>query len=174
VITRKVEAIVFKKRHLLGKDAITTLFTDTEGKIKVIAKGIKSITSRRAPHIQTGNLIEGLLQERGSGFYLNETKLISGFTSIKSSEPKTQFLYLYLFILDRMLPEHQQEMIVYQLLKNFIVELSKAKEFTKARLMDYLNDLLIEMGYASHATNLSELLTDIEEIIHEKIPVSVI
>ncbi|QQG44721.1 MAG: DNA repair protein RecO [Candidatus Roizmanbacteria bacterium] len=162
-----------KKKSLLGKDTIITLFTKEEGKTVVVAKGIKKITSRRAPHLQTGNLINVILSNFHERYYLQESQLISAFSTIKSKQQKIDYQYLLFFVLDRLLPERQKEKEIYFLTKNFLVELSQ-KDFNKQRLLYYLNRLLSSLGYYKSERSYPDVLSSIEEIIHEKIPSSII
>jgi DNA repair protein RecO (recombination protein O) len=46
------EGIVLKRRNVGEADRILTVFTKKYGKIRVIAKGVRRITSRRAGHIE--------------------------------------------------------------------------------------------------------------------------
>jgi DNA repair protein RecO (recombination protein O) len=172
--THKTEAIVLKKKNLLGKDALITLFTEHEGKIAAVGKGIKTVTSRRASHLQTGNLIEAMVNERNTRYYLQETRLISAFSTIKSNQERVTQQYLFLFILDRILPDRQKEPEVYILLKRFLVDLATNDEFSKRDLTEYLTALLHYQGYTKDTHSFRELLRYIEEIIHEKIPAGII
>lgn len=157
----KSEGIVLKKKSLLNKDYLVTIFTKEQGKIKVFAKGIKKITSRRLSHIETGNLIQTILSSKKDRFYLQETKLISGFTKIKDSQEKVNYLYQFFFVLERLLPENQKEFDVYQLTKKFLIRLS-SDEFSQTDLTQFVNELIRQLGYS--------LTQTIEEILNEKLP----
>jgi DNA repair protein RecO (recombination protein O) len=166
----KTEAIVLKKRNLLNKDIVLTILSEKKGKIGVFAKGIRTITSRRQPHIQTGNLITVLLSEKDNRYYLQETTLISGFSKIKDNEIKHNSLYTILFILERILPDNQQEEQVYEISKKFLIELSESEKFTATRLIYYINKLMQVLGFVHEEKPLSELRPIIEDIIHDKLP----
>ncbi len=170
----KTEAFVVKKMSLLNKDTIITLFSEEKGKIGVFAKGIKKITSRRLPHIQTGNLIEVILSRKGDYSYLQETKLISHFSDLKKNNIKSDCLYFMLFILDRLLPENQKEEPVYRVFKKFVVVLTKEKKDSRQLLVKYLNKILRILGYTTNEMLFSDLKREIEEIINEKIPAFII
>ncbi|MEK7109728.1 MAG: DNA repair protein RecO, partial [Patescibacteria group bacterium] len=68
----KTEAIVLKKKDLLNKDVLISLFTQDLGRLTIFAKGVKKITSRRSPHLQTGNLINVLISHKNDHYYLQE------------------------------------------------------------------------------------------------------
>ncbi|EKE15200.1 MAG: recombinational DNA repair protein [uncultured bacterium] len=162
----KTEAIVLKKRDLLNKDVLISLFTEDLGHLTVFAKGIKKITSRRSPHLQTGNLIDVLVSHKNDHYYLQESQLISGFSELKKEEKKVSQLYFFLFVLDRLLPELQKETKIYNLTKNFFIDLTKSKTV----IVNYLTETMRLMGYLDKKVSQAELKSLIEEIINEKIP----
>lgn len=170
----KSEAIVFKKKNLPGQDTLITLFTQEEGKITAFAKGVKKLTSRRSPHMQTGNLVTVQLQERNGRYFIQETNLKSGFSAIKTDPQKIEFQYVVLYLLDRMLPEKQVELPVYSQTKRFLISLARSEEFSKVNLKDHLQILFELLGYHKEVSSLSELFRYAEEIIHEKIPASIV
>jgi len=124
----KIEAIVLKKRALPNQDKIITLFTKELGKVSAFAKGIKKITSRRLPHVQTANLINCVLYKKDERFFLQETSLVSGFSQIKNNQEKMQVLYQLFFAVERLLPDHQPETTVYRLIMKFLIELSNSEK----------------------------------------------
>lgn len=167
--TLKTEAIVLKKRNLLGKDVLISLFTETDGKIIAVAKGLRKITSKRSPHLQTGNLIKIQLNRKKDRSYLEETSLISGFSEIKKDERKINILYQFFFVLDRLLPENQKENTVYQLTKSFLIKLSQ-KTLNNNILSIYLNKVLKALGYLKKDYTIEKLKKIIFDLINEKMP----
>lgn len=166
----KTEAFVLRKRTLSNADKIITLFTEDVGKIHVFAKGIKKIVSRRLPHVQTSNFIAVLLYRKNDFFYLQETSLLSGFSEIKKTPQKIEILYSFLFILDRLLPENQKEIDVYNLTKQFLIQLSHTIERDNRIVTFYVNKLLVLLGYSKEEKQYKELQTIVENLIGEKMP----
>ncbi len=169
----KTKGFILKKKSLLNKDVLFTVFSEELGKITAIAKGIKKITSRRAPHIQTGNLVEVDFTSHGDTLYLQNSSLISAFSQIRTSEQKTTFLFLFFFILDRILPERQQETMMYQITQSFLFDMARNVDFSKENLTEHLNNLLSQAGYIHGYKSLSELIRTVEEVIHEKVLVKI-
>jgi DNA repair protein RecO (recombination protein O) len=165
----KIQAVVLKKKSLLNKDLLISLFTQELGKLTVFAKGAKKITSRRSPHLQTGNLLDVMVSQKNDNYYLQESSIISGFTELKNDQNKVKLLYSFLFVLDRILPEQQKETKIYNLTKNYMVDLSK-KGNSEELLFDYLTRTMKLMGYLDKKIDRAELGSLIEEIINEKIP----
>ncbi len=165
----KTEAVVLRKKDLLNRDVLINFFTQSLGRLTVFAKGVKKITSRRSPHLQTGNLISVLISHKNDRYYLQESQLISGFSKLKKDEDKVRQLYLFLFVLDRLLPEQQKETKIYNLTKNFLIDLSKSLKSEKI-VVRYLIATMKVLGYLDKKIDPSELKSMIEEIINEKIP----
>lgn len=165
----KTEAVVLKKKDLLNKDVLISLFTQDLGRLTVFAKGVKKITSRRSPHLQTGNLINVLVSHKHEHYYLQESELVSGFSELKKDEKKVNNLYLFLFVLERLLPEQQKETKIYNLTKNFLIDLTKSTK-SDVTSLEYLIEIMKLMGYLDKKVSRIELKSIIEEIINEKIP----
>ena len=165
----KTEAIVLRKRSLLNKDLLVSLFSESFGKITVVAKGVKKLTSRRAPHLETFNLINTQLHKKGERLYLEGTSLLSGFSELKKDQVKLGSLYRFFFVLERLLPENQKEDIVYNLTKSFIIKLSHTT--SKYDILEqYLNRLLKDLGYTKTDHDTPELEAIISDLINEKLP----
>ncbi len=168
------EAFVIRQRKLPSKDNIVTLFTHDVGKISVLAKGIKSITSRRLSHTQTLNLITVVLRKHHDYWYLNETSLISAFSTIKNDEAKANLMYLLVYVLDRLLPDSQQELEIYRKTKKFITEIAKSTDDLTGQWSLFLNNLMQVLGYSQNQKSITELYRIIEELTNEKIPLRII
>lgn len=161
---------MLRKRRLPNRDNIITLFTLEHGKINALAKGIKKITSRRSPHLQTGNLIQVMIATKDGRFYLQESSLVSAFSKIKGNEEKTNQIYTIFFVLDRLLPENQNEEPIYFATKKFLVGLSKGEKTSLKTLVDFLNKILKLLGYSHAVKDYDELLFFISDLINEKMP----
>lgn len=123
----KVKAFVLKKRKLKDKDLQVILFSKEKGKISVFAKGVQKITSRRLSHLDTGNLISALIYESNDTFYLRETNLISGFSSIKEDFKKSLEFFCVLKALEKILPERQEDKKIFEYLLKVIKQIDKNK-----------------------------------------------
>ncbi len=168
------EAFVLKKKNLPDRDFIVTFFTKDHGKVSAMAKGIKTITSRRAGAIQTGNLVRVVIHSRGQRRYLQEATLVSAFSRLKSHEHKLSTTYLCFFILDRLLPEDEPEISLYLATKKYLVALSREEGVDPTVLETYLNQVLRTLGYIDESRELAGLKQVVEEVIGQKVPYFVI
>jgi len=110
-----------------------------------------------------------LVSHKNERYYLQESELLSGFSELKKDEKKVSNLYLFLFVLECLLPEQQKETKAYNLTKNFLIDLSKSTK-PNSIAVKYLSDIMMQLGYLDKKVNFPELKSLIEEIINEKIP----
>jgi len=165
----KTQGIVLKKKGLLNLDNLITIFTKELGKIVTVAKGIKKLNSRRAPHIQTGNLIDLMLYSKNDRYYLQESSIISGFSKLKKDAKKISMIYYYFLILDKLLPENSQEEEIYKITLKFLINLSKIKETDNKLIENSLNRVLSKLGFIRGHKTLEELHILVEDLLGEKI-----
>lgn len=165
----KDEAFVLKKITLLNRNVLVDLFTREHGHIAIIAYNASKMTSRRGPHLQTGNLVKIEAVKKGERFFLSETTLVSGFSQIKEDRSKIDHLYVFLFFLEHILPEGVAELEVFNLFKSYLVTLAKESAPMPITIA-YLNKILQKLGYTQDPLPNSQLRDFIEELIGEKLP----
>ncbi|MFH1827426.1 MAG: DNA repair protein RecO [bacterium] len=165
----KTQGIILKKKELLNLDNFITIFTKDFGKISVLAKGIKKLNSRRAPHIQTCNLIDLILYSKNDRYYLQESSIISGFSKLKKDTKKISMIYYFFLIIDKLLPDNNNEEEIYKLTLNFLIELSNAKKVKNEIVEKYLNEVLNKLGYIKERKPLEKLHSLVEDLLGEKV-----
>lgn len=169
----QTQGVILSSKLLPGNDVIYTALTSTHGKVRIYGRGVKNLMSRRKPHVQTGNLVSFVLRSNRDQLYLQETSLISAFSAIKLSSEKTAWLYPYLFMIDRLMPEHEVDTVVYQLLQKYLISLSE-QSHPAERFIESANRLLIQLGYSDATLSLSELSHLFTETTGQKLPINTI
>ena len=169
---KKLEGFILKRKILLGKDLFITIFTKEEGKLALVAKGARTFTSRRAAHLQSGNLINAQISISNDRMYLQSTDLISGFLQLRT-ELYIDSIYMFLAVIDALLPEGEQEVKIYTILKRFFVKLSKGHN-PQDVLHESFQEMFTILGYVHEQLSLAELISLAEETIGYKLPRHVI
>ena len=78
-----VAGIIIKRKNFSESDRILTVMTRNLGKIKVIAKGVRKITSRRAPTIDLLCLSQLQIYEGKTFYTLSESLSEKGIQEVK-------------------------------------------------------------------------------------------
>lgn len=169
VVKETDEGIVLVKRRILHSDLICIILTRTFGKIAVMAKGVQKITSKRISALQTGNIVRiNFSQKQDSLRYLSSVELVSHLSPIKKDLRKLQYLYTLLYMIERMLPDGQKDVRVYEQCKTLLVRLTKEdlKIFSMTKAM---SELLESLGYGT-CSSYEECVSLTEDIMGKKLP----
>ncbi len=172
--TSKVEGIVLTRTNLGEADKLITLFTKQQGKKKVLAKGIRKLKSRRAPHLEPFSQVS-LVLHTGKNFDLvTEAETIHSFAHIRKKLERVGFVYIALELVQRLTAEHQESYIVYRRLLEFLSQLNDShvsRQSASNILVQFKRDLLSELGFAAHPETLTheELDRLIEDTIERKL-----
>src|SRR3990167_3836469 len=79
----KAQGIILARKNVGEADRVLTVFTNEYGKVRVIAKGIRRINSRRSPHLEVFNHV-GLMIRHGKAMdSVTEAETIESFPAIR-------------------------------------------------------------------------------------------
>jgi len=167
----KVEGVVLARKNFSEADKIITLFTREQGKVKVLAKGVRRIKSRRAPHLELFNHVS-LVLHKGKAFDLvTEAKTLS---KIEVDLKTAAYLFYLCEVLDKILPEHQPHPELFAKLILCILSL-RGMEMTKQSyneniVKQFVVELLWNLGYLPKGQYPKLGVTDfVESIVERKI-----
>lgn len=109
-----VEGIILKRSNFGEADRMITVLTKNLGKISVVARGVRKITSRRAGNVELLNLVKmGLF--KGKGYTLTEAQSIETFPRIKSRLAVSAGGFHILELANKFLPENDPNFQIYDL-----------------------------------------------------------
>lgn len=110
-----VEGIILKRTNFGEADRMLTVLTKNLGKITVIARGVRKITSRRAGNVELLNVVKlGLF--KGKGYTLTEAQSVQTFPRIKSNLATSTSAFHILELANKFLPENDPNFRVYDLI----------------------------------------------------------
>lgn len=137
----KTEGIIIKRSNFGEADRILTVFTKRYGKIKIIAKGVRRITSRRGPNVELFNLVT-LFVHRGRTFdILTEAQVIDTFSHFRKNLNLVGLAYYVAELIDGLCAEHQPHPSVYHL------SVSTLEELDHKLIQQFETTLLFELGF---------------------------
>src|SRR3989338_612406 len=168
----KDRGFVIKKSPLMGDNVLITLFSMDRGKHIAKAYGLKKIKSRRASHVETGNLINFSSYEKSGYATLGQTELIYGYSKVRRSEIKLQLLFVYLFVLNKILHENQPEPALFSITTDFFKSLNNKSDFGMNDMLGFFRDLMLAGGFLSQEKLVSrsfDTLAYVEEVVGSKI-----
>jgi len=168
----KAEGIVIKRRNIQEADRILTIFTKYQGKIQISAKGVRKITSRRGSHIELLNqVIIGLHQGRHLPI-LTEIETLQSFENIKNELDKVGLAYHICELVDGLLPEGQENTLIYDLLLTTLQKLEDETDNCLLLVHGFEVELLAMLGYWQkdvQSTSVGNLQYFIENILERRL-----
>ncbi len=114
------EGIIIRRSNFGEADRILTVITPYKGKIKLIAKGVRRITSRRSGNVELLNRAKlHVFQGKGMSI-LTEAEALDTFPKIKNDLLLSSYGSHIIELIDKFLPEEQANPLVYQLLVSIL------------------------------------------------------
>ncbi len=120
----KVEGVILKRRNLGEADRILTVFSLQKGKISVLAKGVRRITSRRSGNVELLNRVAMYLHQAKTFLILTEASSLDTFQKIKANLTLSTYAYHIIELIDKLTAENQENRILYE----YIVEVLRRVE----------------------------------------------
>ena len=164
----RTEGIVIKRKDFAEADRLLTVFTRYQGKINIIAKGVRRIKSRRSPHVELLN--QSILNIHESRMpILTEAQTIYHYSLLKNDLRKAGWAFYVCELLDGLLADGQENRAVYDLTQKTLLKL-ETTDNPKILISNYQQELLINLGFWPRKQALIEDSDAfIEDIIERKI-----
>lgn len=108
------EGLILKRKNFGEADRIITVLTPRYGKISIVAKGVRRITSRRAGNIEVLNRVK-LHLFKAKNYNLQEAESIETFRVLKENLTLTTTAFHVIELVDRLVPEEQTNPQLYEL-----------------------------------------------------------
>jgi len=120
----KIEGIVLGRRNFGEGDRVVTILSKKRGKILLLAKGIRKVSSRRGPHIEVFNIIRGQVFLGKTWDILGETEAIENFPNLRQNLSRISIAYEMSEIINKFLPERENNLAVFNLFKTNLKQLN--------------------------------------------------
>jgi DNA repair protein RecO (recombination protein O) len=167
------EGIVLKRFNVGEADRILTVFTKRFGKIRVIAKGVRRITSRRAGHIEVFSHVILTLHAYHTMDIVTEAQAITRGTLLDHDAAKVGYAYCMCELVDQLLADRQEHEDVFMLLRDALDQLQKAddSQLWQTTVSNFVHHLLWKLGFLSFSKRLPEngMQSYIENITERKL-----
>lgn len=143
----KAEGFVLKRKNYGEADRIITLFTKYHGKLIVLAKGIRKITSKKSPHLEVFNKVSLYIASGKSFSIVTEAYTIQTYSTLKTNLSVVANAYHLVELVDKLCGEKEVHPTIFYLLERSFEELDKNPELAHAISEQFSLSFLREMGY---------------------------
>ncbi len=157
----KTEGIILKRRNFGEADRILTVFTLHRGKVPVLARGVRKITSRRAGNVELLNRVQMYLHPGKNFLILTEATSLDTFQKLKGDLKLSTYSYHLIELIDKLTAENQESPAIYNDLLEVLTRLSNNPRQLLIRAFEA--KLLSKLGFISFTRDVREV-GDIGEI----------
>lgn len=121
----KVEGIILKRRNLGEADRILTVLTSQKGKISVLAKGVRRITSKKSGNVELLNRVILYLHQGRNFLILTEASSLDTCQRLKEDLTLSAYAFHIIELVDKLTAENQENRSLYLELVEVLRRLSK-------------------------------------------------
>lgn len=140
--TYKSEGVVLKRINFGEADKIVTVYSKHYGKVTLLAKGIRKMTSRKSGSLEIFNRLV-FFASKGKGIdVVTETELLESFSSWRKDLQKIAAAYQFCEMVDKLTAEASEQEEVYELLVSYLGSLST---ITQANQNTFINSFGINL-----------------------------
>lgn len=142
--TLRVEAIVLHHVNWGEADRLLTVFSRSHGKLRVIAKSVRKMQSRKAGHLEPFSHSTLMLAKAHDLWIVTDAETIDGFTPLREDLQLMTHASYVIELIDRFTFEEGQNWQLYQLVVDTLKRLSEGKDsfvplrYYEMRLLDLL------------------------------------
>ncbi len=149
----KTEGVILRRRNFGEADRILTVFSLSKGKITVIAKGVRRITSRRSGNVELLNRVAMFLYPGKQFLILTEAESLNTYQRLKEDLTLSSYAYHIIELIDKLTAENQENRILYGHLievlnrlsikpRQILIRAFEAKILSNLGFADFKEDLI--------------------------------
>ena len=171
--TYKSEGIVLKRTNYGEADKIITVFSKHYGKITLLAKGIRRLTSKKRGNLELFNQVS-FFAHKGKGLdIVTETELLDSFSSWRGDLQKVASAYQICEMIDKLTAEGSEQEEIYDLLVTNLKTIAITGQNNLTILTNSFGvSLLKDLGFLSRNKVLPQnfnVIAYIEDIIEREL-----
>ncbi|HCB23021.1 DNA repair protein RecO [Candidatus Daviesbacteria bacterium RIFCSPLOWO2_02_FULL_38_18] len=156
----KTEGIILKRRDFGEADRILTVFSLHRGKITVLAKGVRRITSRRGGNVELLNRVQMFLYPGKNFLILTEAISLDTFQKLKEDLILSTYAFHILELVNKLTAENQENRDLYSHLVEVLKRLSRKPRQILIRAFEV--KILSNLGFAAFRASTSKVSAQLE------------
>ncbi|MFA5211411.1 MAG: DNA repair protein RecO [Patescibacteria group bacterium] len=142
-----MKAIVLKRRNFRENDQIISFYTWEKGKIDLLAKGVKKISSKNSAYLEPMSFVD-IESVSGKEFeYLTGVQMIDYFPKNRRDLKKSLYILFLLSFLNQQLEERAGDKNIFFLLLSFLNFSEETADFKKFFIDIFIFKILVFFGF---------------------------
>lgn len=122
--TYKTLGVVLRQVNIGEADRILTVFTKDYGKLRLVAKGVRKLTSRKRGHLELFSQASLVCAKAKNLDLITEAEAINNFPRLRRNLNRVRIAYLFCELVNDLTGENQEHREVYELLRDALSQLN--------------------------------------------------
>jgi DNA repair protein RecO (recombination protein O) len=120
----RTDALILRRSDFGEADRLLTVFTPERGKLRLLAKGVRKTTSRKAGHVELFMLTDMLIAQGRTWDIISQAEIVEPYRGLRDDLDKTSHAYYLAELVDRFTEEHDANQPLFELLAVTLAHLS--------------------------------------------------
>lgn len=162
------EGIVLARRSFGEGDRIISVYTKNQGRVSLIAKGVRKPKSRKRGHVEVFNKIifHGV---SGKGIdIMTEVEVVDDYGEFRKNLKKVSLAYYFMEVLGKTTHENESNKKLYDILSDYLNDLKSSKKLKDLRL-SFVKEVLVASGFWPEGVDIFDPDKKLEEVIERQV-----
>jgi DNA repair protein RecO (recombination protein O) len=160
--------IVLARRDFGEADRVLVVYSKENGRVSLLAKGVRKPGSRKRGHIEVFNYLK-FSAAKGTGLdIVTEADGVDDFSEIRKSLKKVSLAYYFMEVIGRITHEGEPNRELFDLILASLEKLKTEKRLKRLRL-DFILELLTLLGFWPRKKVLSDPDAMLAEVIEREL-----
>lgn len=124
----RTDAIILRRADFGEADRLLTVFTPERGKLRLLAKGVRKTTSRKAGHVELFMLTDMLVARGRTWDIVSQAEIVEPYRALREDLEKTGQAYYVAELVDRFTEEYDANAPLFELLALTFARLNHADD----------------------------------------------
>ena len=163
------EGIILARRNFGEADRILVVFSRGQGKISLIAKGIRQLKSKKRGSLEVFSQINFQATKTKSIDILTEVEIKNSFLSLRKDLKKVAMAYYFVEVIGRSLGENQKSEKVFDILLESFEELKVRETQLRDLKEKFICRVLVALGFWPKGEKLENADLILEEVLERRV-----
>lgn len=124
----RTNSLIIHRADFGEADRLLTVFTPDRGKLRLLAKGARKTTSRKAGHIELFMLTDMLIAHGRTWDIISQVEIVEPYLVLREDLDKTSYAYYVAELVDRFTEEHDANAPLFELLVLTLARLEQVED----------------------------------------------
>ena len=156
------------RRNFGEADRILVLYTKDFGRVSLIAKGVRKLTSRKRGHVEVFSQISFSVVKTHGIDIITEAETIDSFEEIRSDLKKIALAYYFCEAIGKTTHEGEENRELYERIVYYFQKLKTDKKLKSLR-NDFVHDLVVILGFLPRGGKIDDIFEFFEDVTERKL-----